>query len=137
MSRGITTLDIDELAKEFEDLKSRLDDVKEYEEADEEEREGMDEPDPLDEDEIERLQELSDLADEIGELWQVARNEPTAIAVADFPQYAEELAHDIGAINQEHGWPLNCIDWKEAAEQLAQDYTEFSFEGTDYYIRTY
>ena len=52
-----------------------------------------------------------------------------------FEEYAEELASDIGAIDRNAKWPLNHIDWKSAAEELTQDYTLVSFDGTDYWIR--
>jgi hypothetical protein len=61
--------------------------------------------------------------------------DPTLIPEDDFEDYARELAEDIGAIDPDASWPLNCIDWAEAARMLAQDYTNVSFDGTDYLIR--
>ena len=52
-----------------------------------------------------------------------------------FEEYAEELASDTGAIDRNAKWPLNHIDWKAAADELTQDYTLVSFDGTDYWIR--
>ena len=51
-----------------------------------------------------------------------------------FETYARQLAEDIGAISGEEKWPLTCIDWKEAAEELQQDYTSLDFGGETYYI---
>lgn len=52
-----------------------------------------------------------------------------------FETYAEELAYDIGAVDREASWPLNRINWSDAAEDLKIDYTEFEFRGTTYYAR--
>jgi antirestriction protein len=38
--------------------------------------------------------------------------------------YAEELAEDIGAIDHDAGWPMNCIDWDRATRELSMDYSE-------------
>jgi hypothetical protein len=53
-----------------------------------------------------------------------------------FEDYAQELADDIGAIDRNAVWPVNCIDWKQAAEQLQQDYSSVDFDGQDYWIRS-
>jgi len=58
------------------------------------------------------------------------------IPIRDFEEYAEELASEIGAIDRDAKWPLSHIDWKAAAEELAQDYTEVSYLGIDYYVRS-
>jgi hypothetical protein len=58
-----------------------------------------------------------------------------AIRQEDFHYYAEEYAYDIGAIRDEpSGWPLYCIDWHRAAEELAHDYTQFELNGDVYYV---
>jgi hypothetical protein len=36
---------------------------------------------------------------------------------------------------ESYAWPRNCIDWKEAAEQLQQDYSCVEFDGTTYWYR--
>lgn len=53
-----------------------------------------------------------------------------------FTEYAQEFASDIGAVNDDHGWPLSYIDWDAASEALKQDYTEVSFLGATYYVRS-
>ena len=63
--------------------------------------------------------------------------EPTIIAASDFEEYAQELAKDIGAISGDSQWPLYCIDWEFAARELSSDYTTVTFDGTDYYIRSW
>lgn len=49
--------------------------------------------------------------------------------------YAQELAEDIGAVKEGMSWPNNCIDWEQAARELAMDYTEVEFDGVTYYTR--
>ena len=57
--------------------------------------------------------------------------------VDDFENYARELADDIGAISDEvaNGWPTRHIDWAAAADDLANDYSEVTFDGVDYYTQ--
>lgn len=57
------------------------------------------------------------------------------IRESHFEDYARELAEDIGSIKRDMGWPCNCIDWKEAADQLLMDYTSVDFDGVTYYAR--
>lgn len=82
-------------------------------------------------DEKEELEELEELESEISD-W---RHGESMIPVNDFEEYAQELAEDTGAIDRNASWPNTCIDWKEAAEELAQDYTIVSYQGDDYYVR--
>lgn len=55
------------------------------------------------------------------------------IDVDSFEEYAEERASDCYDIPTT--WPHRCIDWKQAAEELAQDYSMASFRGSDHYCR--
>lgn len=41
-----------------------------------------------------------------------------------FPEHAQQLAEDIGAISSDAQWPLIYIDWDAAADALKQDYTK-------------
>ena len=52
-----------------------------------------------------------------------------------FEEYAQQLAEDLGLLGRDLDWPASCIDWKEAAEQLAIDYSLIDFDGQSYYIR--
>ena len=72
-----------------------------------------------------------------GELEDVARNESTLISEHHFPTYAEELAHDIGAIDSNFSWPLTHIDWDSAADALKIDYSTVTLDGQDYLIRSW
>jgi len=63
--------------------------------------------------------------------------EPTLIPDDEFEDYAQELAEDIGAIDDDAGWPANHIDWEAAADALRMDYTTIAFKGDDYLIRSW
>jgi len=112
MSEIITT---DDLRRELDELESREDDH----------------DDPLDADEIERMAELREARDNVSE-WNYGE---TLIREDYFTRYAQELAEDIGAINPNATWPLSCIDWERAADELKQDYTEIELGGSTYYAR--
>lgn len=59
----------------------------------------------------------------------------TLIRESYFEEYAQELANDIGAVDNNASWPMNCIDWKRAARELLIDYTSIEIDGTTYYYR--
>lgn len=54
-----------------------------------------------------------------------------------FDDHAEELAKDCSDVprDQWNQWPFTCIDWKEAANVLKQDYTTIEIDGETYYAR--
>ena len=54
-----------------------------------------------------------------------------------FKTYAEELADDIGAVDQDlsNRWPYTYIDWEQAARELQQDYMAVDYDGVMYWIR--
>lgn len=58
--------------------------------------------------------------------------EPTLIGEWYFEQYARDLAEETGSYDPSASWPLNCIDWEKAADELRQDYTSVSFGGWAY-----
>jgi hypothetical protein len=90
--------------------------------------------DDWNEDCLEELRELDDLEFEIGRGWSEGE---AMIHVSYFVEYAQDFARDIGVVNGDEVWPLNCIDWEEAAELLAQDFTVVTYQGEDYYVRSY
>ena len=61
----------------------------------------------------------------------------TLIKDSYFRTYAEEFADDIGAVpaNVAEMWPLTCIDWEQAAEELQMDYSAVTFNGETYWTR--
>lgn len=60
----------------------------------------------------------------------------TLIRDSYFKEYAQQLAEDIGAIDRNAAWPMCCIDWDQAAEELKQDYTSVDYDGVTYWIRS-
>lgn len=91
----------------------------------------------LDADDQARLEALEGIETDLGgSLAAYADDQPQAIAEDDFAHYAEELAEEIGAIDRSASWPLTCINWQEAADELAQDYSSFDFEGRKWLVRS-
>lgn len=69
---------------------------------------------------------------------ELSENEPTMIPEIEFEDYARGLAYDCGIISDKNdNWPLNCIDWEEAADQLRMDYNEVEVDGKTYLFRNY
>jgi len=58
----------------------------------------------------------------------------TLISDNYFERYAEEHASDIGAISSEHQWPLYCIDWEKAADDLKVDFSSVDFDGVTFWV---
>lgn len=89
---------------------------------------------PLTDEEAEELREINVLADTIGSEFV---HGVTLIPEYMFEAYAEELAEDIygAAVTAAH-WPLNCIDWERAANELRYDYSSVDFDGETYLYRS-
>lgn len=81
------------------------------------------------------LQSLTSLRDEAEGCSDWAYGE-TLIHEDYFETYAQELAGDLGLIQEGASWPHTCIDWKQAAKELEQDYTTVDFDGVNYLIRS-
>jgi hypothetical protein len=86
-------------------------------------------------DEAEELKILKALAEEASYSPDWSYGE-TLIRDSYFEEYAQELAEDCGMVQRSLGWPNTCIDWKQAAEELQQDYTQVEFENVTYWIRS-
>jgi antirestriction protein len=39
-------------------------------------------------------------------------------------EFAQNLADELGEINENANWPHSCIDWEHAARELMYDYSE-------------
>ena len=89
--------------------------------------------DNLDDDERDELLDLKTLAEEAENCcdWQ---DGVTLISDNYFEQYAENYARDIGAISNEHRWPLDCIDWEKAADDLKVDFSSVDFDGVTFWV---
>jgi len=82
-------------------------------------------------DEKTELDELETLENEITDF----RHGQTMVPEDNFEDYAREFAEDIGAIPSDTQWPCTCIDWKEAAKELAMDYSTVEYQGESYLVR--
>jgi predicted hydrolase (HD superfamily) len=95
--------------------------------------------DEEDEDEKEELGLLQALIEEVRDNSEEDPKDGCSLIRYDyFVEYAQELAEDIGAISGEHAglqWPLNCIDWEQAADQLKEDYNNVNYDGVTYWVR--
>jgi len=88
----------------------------------------------LDEDDTARHIRLVVLVDDIGCELRDAIDFGPMIPDGFMVDYAQELAKDLGLLDDSVSWPQTCIDWAQAAKDLTQDYTLIEFEGVDYWI---
>jgi antirestriction protein len=79
------------------------------------------------------LEELKGLGGD--EQWEGHWYPVTLIRDSHFRTYAEELADDIDAVPKNAQWPLNCIDWEQAARELQWDYSAVDIDGATYWYR--
>lgn len=91
-----------------------------------------------DAEELEELKMLQDLLSELAgrggdKQWRGDWYPLTLIRDSYFKDYAQELTDDIGAIDA--NWPLNCIDWDQAALELQMDYFTVEFDGVTFWAR--
>lgn len=95
-----------------------------------------------DRDNTEELKGLEDLAEEAegcAEDWFYGAQ---LIRDSHFKDYAQELAEDTCPFSRGsdeakllESWPYRCIDWRQAAEELKQDYSSVEFDGVTYWVR--
>ena len=57
------------------------------------------------------------------------------IAESYFQEYAQDLAEDCGMVDTNASWPMNCIDWEQAALELQMDYIPIIIHGSTYWYR--
>jgi hypothetical protein len=89
-------------------------------------------------DEAEELANLEKLLKAIeghgtGWEWEGSRYPDCLIAEYHFEEYAEDMAHDLGAVSRDASWIV--IDWTATANGLKQDYREVDFDGAAYWHR--
>jgi hypothetical protein len=143
---NIRTLDIDELndrLKELETMRDTLTEAKDLfteAETDEEKDEAQAQIDSAESDfgadEQAELSELESLKDDVGESrGGISTDGGPFVHENDFEDYARELADDLGTVDKNAGWPMSCIDWEQAAEELKQDYSSLEFRGVTYLYR--
>ena len=89
----------------------------------------------LPEEEAEELKALQELAEEAEGYCPDWHHGAPLIRDSYFTEYAKELAEDCGMIPSKRSWPMNCINWEAAAEELRGDYTSVDFDGVEYWVR--
>ena len=57
------------------------------------------------------------------------------IAESYFQEYAQDLAEDCGMVDTSARWPMNCIDWEQAARELQMDYSNILIHDSTYWYR--
>lgn len=95
----------------------------------------LEEAGELDEDEAEELTSLKNFADEGANSASDWEYGATLVRDSYFTEYAEEFAEEIGAIPPSVQWPMTCIDWEAAANDLREDYSQVDFDGVTYWVR--
>lgn len=70
------------------------------------------------------------------EYWEGSWYPTTLIRDSYFEDHARDLAEDVCSDAVANaGWPLTCIDWKQAARELQMDYTSTEIDGVTYWYR--
>lgn len=112
------------------DIIERLDELEQRAElAESDENECLDDDEQMD---LEALRSLDEDGRQYCPDWTYG---VTLIRDSYFTEYAQDLAEDIGAVPRDAQWPVNLIDWDDAAEKLQEDYTCLDFDGVDYWAR--
>lgn len=124
-----TTLDLSADLIDVRDLIARVEELEELEEGKH-----------LTRPELEELEELKAIMADLqgmggDEQWRGDWYPLTLIRDSHFRDYAEELADDCGMIPKDAKWPLNCIDWEQAARELRYDYSGVDIDGMTYWTR--
>lgn len=88
-----------------------------------------------DDSDLEELAQLKAFVEEVEGYANDRVRDTTFIRESHFTEYAEQLAEDIGAVNEGAQWPNNCIDWDKAASELKIDYTSADLDGVTYWFR--
>jgi len=57
------------------------------------------------------------------------------IAERYFQEYAQNLAEDCGMVDTNARWPMDCIDWEQAACELQMGYNYILIHNTTYWYR--
>lgn len=50
-----------------------------------------------------------------------------------FTEYAQDLAEQCGMVDTNARWPMNCIDWEQAARELQMDYSNILIRDITYW----
>jgi len=72
---------------------------------------------------------------EIDDLEYLATDNAVLIPESEFEDYARSYATELWGNELEASWPFNCIDWKQAANDLSSEFTVIEYAGESYYTR--
>lgn len=87
-----------------------------------------------DSDEGEEYQQVKSLVEECEGYGDFKHGE-TLIRDDYFTEYAEQLAEDLGYMEDADRWPFTHINWEMAADELKQDYMSVELGGFTYWMR--
>lgn len=123
-------IDTRDIIARFEELESNLEGLTSFEDAQAQGLQG----------DWEEMGVLGTILEELAgmggdERWRGDWYPLTLIRDSHFRDYAEELADDCGMIPEDAKWPLNCIDWEQAARELRYDYSGVDIDGVTYWTR--
>ena len=132
------TIDVRDIIARVEELREERDDLQLA--LDGGSQEDINALDAWETDNAEELAELESVLDGLNgmsgdEQWEGDWYPVTLIRGSYFQDYAQELADEIGAIDNKIGWPHTCIDWEKAARELQWDYSSVEVNGVTYWTR--
>jgi hypothetical protein len=109
---------------QYEDMTDSYDDILMDEEEIQDWKEGWSE-------EINHIEEIDSIEDEIGSDFDYGI---TLIDENDMEEYVKDLLEDLGYIPKDFPSWIE-IDWSSTADNVKQDYSEVTYQGTEYLYR--
>ena len=128
VSNNEDILDSRDVQTRIEELESEIEDAEDHEES------GAEfDADDVEENkkELATLEAFKDEAVNATSEWDFGA---TLISAGYFETYARQFAEEIGSHDTSASWPMNCIDWAQAAAQLQQDYSSVDFDGQEFFV---
>jgi|SRR5690554_2299855 len=80
--------------------------------------------------EIEHIEEIDSIEDEVSEF----NDGTTLIDESDMEEYVKNLLEEMGYIPKDFPSWIE-IDWSSTADNVKQDYSEVTYQGTEYFYR--
>ena len=72
--------------------------------------------------------------DELRDLQNATENSGDAVNEEYFKEHAQEIAEELNTADM-NVWPMTCIDWENATDELRSDYTYYKIGDTAFYVR--
>ncbi len=111
---------------QYEDMTDSYDDILMDEEEIQDWKEGWSE-------EINHIEEIDSIEDEIGSDFDY---ETTLIDKNDMEEYVKDLLEDLGYIPKDFPSWIE-IDWSSTTDNVMQDYSEVTYQGTEYFYSNF